>query len=120
MKLILTAAVENLGIAGDVVEVRDGYARNFLLPRHYAIAWTKGAEKQIEGIKRARDAREIRDQEHAAEIRDQLEKMSLTITVNASRAASSSVASPPPTSSTPSRRPVAPASTSARWSSPSR
>ena len=84
MKLILTAAVENLGIAGDVVEVRDGYARNFLLPRHYAIAWTKGAEKQIEGIKRARDAREIRDQEHAAEIRDQLEKMSLTITVNAS------------------------------------
>ena len=59
MKLILTAPVEKLGVPGDVVEVKDGYGRNFLLPRGDAIRWTRGAEKQIEGIKRARDAREV-------------------------------------------------------------
>ena len=53
MKLILTAAVENLGAAGEIVEVKDGYGRNYLLPRGLAIVATRGAEKQIEGIKRA-------------------------------------------------------------------
>src|SRR6185312_13246938 len=52
-------------LAGDVVEVADGYGRNFLVPRGAAITWTKGAEKQIAQIKRARDAREIRDLGHA-------------------------------------------------------
>ena len=42
MKLILTAAVDNLGVAGDVVEVKDGYGRNFLLPRGHAIAYNRG------------------------------------------------------------------------------
>ncbi|OYN90187.1 50S ribosomal protein L9 [Parenemella sanctibonifatiensis] len=84
MKLILTAAVEKLGLAGDVVEVKDGYGRNFLLPQGYAIAWTRGAEKQIEGIKRARDAREVRDAEHAQELRDQLEELSVSITARTS------------------------------------
>ena len=79
MKLILTSTVENLGIAGDIVEVKDGYGRNFLLPQNKAIPWTKGNEKQIDGIKRARDAREIRDVEHANEIRDQLEQLSITV-----------------------------------------
>jgi large subunit ribosomal protein L9 len=60
MKLILTAAVDKLGLAGDVVEVKDGYGRNYLVPRGFAIRWTKGGEKQIDGIKRSRDAREIR------------------------------------------------------------
>ena len=60
MKLILTAAVDNLGLAGDIVEVKDGYGRNYLVPRGYALRWTKGGEKQIDGIKRSRDAREIR------------------------------------------------------------
>jgi large subunit ribosomal protein L9 len=83
MKLILTAAVDNLGIAGDVVEVKDGYGRNFLVPRGYAIAWTKGAEKQIDGIKRSRDAREIRGLDHAQEIRDQIEALSITLPVRA-------------------------------------
>jgi large subunit ribosomal protein L9 len=83
MKLILTAAVDNLGIAGDVVEVKDGYGRNFLVPRGYAIAWTKGAEKQIDGIKRSRDAREIRGLDHAQEIRDQIEALSTTLPVRA-------------------------------------
>lgn len=70
MKLILTAPVEHVGIAGDIVEVKDGYGRNYLLPRGFAIRWTRGAEKQIEGIKRARDAREIRGAEHAREVRE--------------------------------------------------
>ena len=83
MKLILTAPVEHLGVPGDVVEVKDGYGRNYLLPRGFAIKWTKGAEKQIEGIKRARDAREIRNVEHAKEIRTQLEELAVSLPANA-------------------------------------
>ncbi|MGY4719191.1 50S ribosomal protein L9 [Naumannella cuiyingiana] len=83
MKLILTSPVDNLGIAGDVVEVKDGYGRNFLLPQGYAIAWTRGAEKQIDGIKRARDARQVRDAEHAQELREQIEGLSVSLAVRA-------------------------------------
>ncbi|MFM7624093.1 MAG: 50S ribosomal protein L9, partial [Actinomycetota bacterium] len=61
MKLILTREVAGLGRAGDVVNVKDGYARNFLIPRGNAIAWSEGGEKQIDGIRRARQSREIRD-----------------------------------------------------------
>lgn len=84
MKLILTSTIDKLGIAGDVVEVRDGYGRNYLIPQGKAIAWSKGAEKQIEGIKRARDAREIRGVEHAQEIREQLEGLTIQIPARAS------------------------------------
>ena len=52
MKLILTREVAGLGLAGDIVEVADGYGRNFLVPRGAAILWSKGAEKQIAQIKR--------------------------------------------------------------------
>ena len=83
MKLILTAPVDHLGIPGEIVEVKDGYGRNYLLPRGFAIKWTKGAEKQIEGIKRARDAREIRNVEHAKEIRGQLEELAVSLPANA-------------------------------------
>ena len=79
MKLILTREVAGLGLAGDIVEVADGYGRNFLVPRGAAITWTKGAEKQIVQIKRARDAREIRDLGHAREIKADLEKLSVTL-----------------------------------------
>ena len=79
MKLILTSTVDTLGIAGDVVEVKDGYGRNFLLPTGKAIRWTKGTEKQIDGIKRARDAREVRGAEHAQELREQLEGLTVSI-----------------------------------------
>ncbi|MDR1265739.1 MAG: 50S ribosomal protein L9 [Propionibacteriaceae bacterium] len=75
MKLILTAAVANLGEAGDVVDVKPGYGRNYLLPTARAISWTPGAEKQIEGIKRARDARQIRGLDHANQVRQQLEDL---------------------------------------------
>ncbi|MGP5602521.1 50S ribosomal protein L9 [Corynebacterium casei] len=75
MKLILTAAVDNLGAPGEVVEVKNGYGRNYLLPRGLAIVATRGAEKQIEGIKRAQEARAIRDLDHAREVRTQLEQL---------------------------------------------
>ena len=83
MKLILTAAVDNLGVAGDVVEVKDGYGRNYLVPRGYAIRWTRGGEKQIDGIKRSRDAREIRGIDHAQEVRSKLEDLSVELGVRA-------------------------------------
>ncbi|MCL2483500.1 MAG: 50S ribosomal protein L9 [Propionibacteriaceae bacterium] len=83
MKLILTTAVDKLGIAGDIVDVRPGYGRNFLLPQRRAIAWTRGAEKQIAGITRARDAREIRGIDHAGEVRTQLEGLSVKVKARA-------------------------------------
>ena len=79
MKLILTAAVNKVGVAGDIVDVKPGYGRNFLLPQGYAIAWSKGAEKQILGIQRARDAREIRSIEHAQQVRAQLEALAVSL-----------------------------------------
>lgn len=84
MKLILTAPVEHVGIAGDIVDVKDGYGRNYLLPRGFAIRWTRGAEKQIDGIKRARDAREIRGVEHAKEVREALEALDIALPARAS------------------------------------
>ena len=83
MKLILTAAVDNLGLAGDVVEVKDGYGRNYLVPRGFAIRWSRGGEKQIDGIKRSRDAREIRGLDHANEVRQQIEGLEITLTERA-------------------------------------
>jgi large subunit ribosomal protein L9 len=81
MKLILTREVAGLGSAGDVVTVKDGYARNFLLPRGNAIAWSLGGEKQIQSIRRARSAREIRDIDHAKEIKAKLESTTITTKV---------------------------------------
>ena len=81
MKLILTREVAGLGSAGDVVTVKDGFARNFLLPRGNAIAWSLGGEKQIQSIRRARSAREIRDIDHAKEIKAKLESTTVTTKV---------------------------------------
>jgi large subunit ribosomal protein L9 len=80
MKLILTTDVAGLGEPGDIVDVRDGYGRNFLLPQGHAILATKGAEKQVATIKRAQVAREIRGTEHANEVKQALEKLSVSIT----------------------------------------
>ncbi|OKL54044.1 50S ribosomal protein L9 [Bowdeniella nasicola] len=79
MKLILTHEVSNLGTAGDVVEVKDGYGRNFLLPRGLATPWTKGAQRQIDQMKAARKAREIASVEDARALRDALQANSITI-----------------------------------------
>lgn len=73
MKLILTQEVDTLGVAGDIVEVKDGYARNYLIPRGFATPWTKGAGRQIEQMKAARKAREIASIDDARALRDQLQ-----------------------------------------------
>jgi large subunit ribosomal protein L9 len=83
MKLILTQEVSGLGAPGDVVEVKDGYARNYLVPRGLALRWTRGGEKQIVTIKRAREVREVRDMGHAEEIKGQLEKLSVSVPARA-------------------------------------
>jgi large subunit ribosomal protein L9 len=83
MKVILTSEVSGLGEPGDIVEVKDGYGRNYLLPQGLAIAWTKGAEKQVASIKRARSAREIRDLSHANEIKAQLEELTVSMSARA-------------------------------------
>lgn len=83
MKIILTQEVSGLGAPGDVVEVKGGYGRNYLLPQRFAISWTKGAEKQISLIKRARSAREIRDLGHANEVKGQLESLKITLKARA-------------------------------------
>ena len=75
MKLILTAEVDHLGTAGDLVEVRDGYGRNYLLPRGLAIPATRGAERQDEDIRRAREAKTVRNLEHANELKDSIEAL---------------------------------------------
>lgn len=86
MKIILTADVTGLGESGDIVEVKDGYARNYLLPRNLAIVATRGAEKQIDTIRRAQDARRIRNLEHARELQEQLQSLgSVTLTAKVSQ-----------------------------------
>jgi large subunit ribosomal protein L9 len=72
MKIILTHEVPNLGSAGDVVEVKNGYGRNYLLPQGLAIAWTKGGQKEVDAIQRARAARQIHDLDQARTVAEQL------------------------------------------------
>jgi large subunit ribosomal protein L9 len=83
MKLILTQEVSGLGGPGDVVEVKDGYGRNYLVPRGVAIRWTRGAEKTVESIKQARGSRALRDQSHAEEVRTKLEAQAVNVQVRA-------------------------------------
>ena len=83
MKLILTQEVTGLGAPGDVVEVKDGYGRNYLVPRGYAVAWTKGGEKQVAAIRNARAAREIRSLEEAQHVRAALESATVTVPAKA-------------------------------------
>ena len=83
MKLILTQDVNGLGAPGDVVEVKDGYGRNYLLPRGLATAWTKGGEKQVAQIKRAREVREVRDVESAQAIKSSLEGLKVKVPARA-------------------------------------
>ena len=79
MKIILTNEVSGLGMAGDVVEVKDGYARNYLVPRGLATAWSKGAEKQVTSIRKARKAREIATLDEAKAIRDALQSRAVVV-----------------------------------------
>src|SRR5258708_12846018 len=79
MKLILTQEVGGLGAGGDVVAVAGGYGRNYLMPGGFAITWTRGGEKQIELIKRARAAREIRTMEDAQIVAGRLQKLTVRV-----------------------------------------
>lgn len=82
-KLILTNEVAGLGSAGDVVEVKNGYARNYLIPQGFAVAWTRGGEKQVASIRAAREARAIHDHEEAVALKNALETNKVRLAVKA-------------------------------------
>jgi large subunit ribosomal protein L9 len=83
MKLILTQQVSGLGAPGEVVEVKDGYGRNYLIPRGFAMKWTRGAEKQIASISKARDAREIASIDQAEAVRTEIERLKIRLRTRA-------------------------------------
>jgi len=83
MKLILTQEVTGLGGPGDVVEVKDGYGRNYLVPQGVAIRWTRGGEKTVESIKTARSSRAVRDLGHAEEVKAKIEGQTVNVSVKA-------------------------------------
>ncbi len=82
-KLILTNEVDGLGSAGDVIEVKNGYARNYLIPQGFAVAWTRGGEKQVASIRAAREARAIHDHEDAVALKNALESNKVRLSVKA-------------------------------------
>jgi large subunit ribosomal protein L9 len=83
MKLILTQEVSGLGGPGDIVEVKDGYGRNFLVPRGLAIGWTRGGEKQVAQIRRGREVREIQDLGQAQQVAASLGALSVKLETRA-------------------------------------
>ena len=83
MKLILTHEVTGLGAAGDIVEVKDGYGRNFLMPRGLATPWTKGGQKQVDALTKGREVREIKDLDTAKGVKGQLEATSVKVPAKA-------------------------------------
>lgn len=85
-KLILTHEVTGLGEPGDIVEVKDGYARNFLVPRKLATPWSKGAESEITAIRKARKAREIASLDDAKAVRDSLQSKAVVVEAKAGAA----------------------------------
>jgi len=82
-KLILTNEVAGLGSAGDVIEVKNGYARNYLIPQGFAVAWTRGGEKQVASIRAAREARAIHDHEEAVALKTAIEAATVKLAVKA-------------------------------------
>ena len=82
-KLILTHEVTGLGAPGDVVDVKNGFARNYLIPQGFAVAWSRGGEKQIESSKAARVAREHATLEEAQDLKAKLQATAVTLTVKA-------------------------------------
>ncbi|RKT16783.1 large subunit ribosomal protein L9 [Streptomyces sp. 1114.5] len=86
MKIILTHEVPGLGSAGEVVEVKDGYARNYLVPRGYAIRWTKGGQKDVDAIRRARKIHEIQTLDAANDVKGKLEGVQVKLAVRSGEA----------------------------------
>ncbi len=83
MRLILTQEVSGLGSPGDVIEVKDGFGRNYLLPQGFAMKATKGAEKQMETLQRTRAAREVRTLDEAKSLAGQLGALTVTLKARA-------------------------------------
>jgi len=83
MKVILTHEVTGLGTAGDVVDVKDGYARNFLFRRGVATAWTKGGQKQVDAIAKGREVRAVKSLEEAQSMKGNLEASPITLAAHA-------------------------------------
>ncbi|HVU61923.1 MAG TPA: 50S ribosomal protein L9 [Mycobacteriales bacterium] len=83
MKLILTQEVSGLGSAGDIIEVKDGYGRNYLVPRGLAIKWSKGGESQVAALRRGRDVREVKDLGEAKAIAESLSGLSVKLSSRA-------------------------------------
>jgi large subunit ribosomal protein L9 len=83
MKVILTHEVSSLGNPGDVVDVKDGYARNFLFRRGLATAWTKGGQKQVDSINKGREVRAINSLEEAKSIKGNLENKAVKVVAHA-------------------------------------
>jgi large subunit ribosomal protein L9 len=83
VKLILKQEVAGLGGPGDMVDVADGYGRNFLLPQGKAMLATKGAEKQIAAIRRAREVREVRDLSTAKDMANELGSLTVRLSARA-------------------------------------
>jgi large subunit ribosomal protein L9 len=84
-KLILTNEVSGLGSAGDVVDVKNGYARNYLIPQGFAVAWSRGGEKQVEQIRAARTARALATLEDAQALKSKLESGKVKLSVKVGR-----------------------------------
>jgi large subunit ribosomal protein L9 len=82
-KLILTNEVAGLGSAGDVVDVKDGFARNYLIPQGFAVRWTRGGEKQVASIRAARETRAIHDHDEAVALKNALESTKVRLAVKA-------------------------------------
>jgi large subunit ribosomal protein L9 len=83
VKVVLRDDVANLGQKGDVVDVADGYARNFLVPRGFAIKAETGVVKQAEAMRRNRSARELRDREAAQALADRFTGRTLSVPARA-------------------------------------
>lgn len=82
-KVILTNEVQGLGSAGDVVDVKNGYARNYLVPRGFAVEWTRGGEAQVAEIRAARESRAIANKEDAVELKQKLESQKIRVEMKA-------------------------------------
>ena len=81
MKVILTEDVDRLGEAGEIVEVKDGYARNYLLPRDLALAANRGNTAVYEEVRRQRTARQTRERREAEAQAKALKNVSCTVSV---------------------------------------
>jgi len=83
MKVVLTQEVPNLGSPGDVLEVADGYGRNFLLPKGFALRATAGVVQQVDRIRKTREIREVKSLDSAKQIAEQLKSLSVRVPAKA-------------------------------------